>query len=419
MDEAAHSMNLSVLLGVLRQDTGDGELILKQGDGVRRLYLSKGELIHLRSEVPGEQFGSYLLRKGVFDLQLLERMLASGERQRLGVKVIQGGLLIPKQRDEHLKSLQEMVMVQALDHPIRTWAWNQGPKEKLLSFDLHFQLRHRHFIWSTFQESHDLADLADVLEGEATWKWKAQGDLLDILGELPLTPTIAYALTFLSADPISFETFHFLSNLERTEAGRLIGTLWALGALALSEGEMPSLPEPDPHPASAKPVLYRQDIPPAPAAPLPNEARVRNLLIEAYRQRSIGSGLDAIRTLEAAASLGPSGDDAYEVWMALGKLRLAHPDPSAPAMAEFRRAARACPGKADPWIALGEIYHGKGFDLDASNCYLRARKLDPSVQIPQEMDFGADAASTTRSGPKKKGILSGFNALLGGGKKSG
>ncbi len=468
MVQTVPPMNLSVLMGVLRQDAQEGELILKQSDGVRRLYLSQGELIHLRSEVAGEQFGSYLLRKGIFDLQMLEQLLASDEPKRIGAKVIQGGLMTPKERDMHLRSLQEVIMVGALDRPIQSWAWNAGPKEKFLSYDLHFQLQHRRFIWSTFQGSKDLKDLVDVLEHKTTWKWKGQGDLLTILGELPLTPGIAYALTFLTADPIDFETFHFLSNLDRTDAGRLIGTLWALGGLALSEGEMPSLPLPEFPAADAEPVLnlppspvpgsrwldqppgkpnsppspqpsttaqpetIRQDLNPGgqpappldrprpqlPVTPPSNEDLVRKLIIQARQQSSSGSATDAIHTLENAVGLRPVDDEAYEVWLMLGKLRMANPAWSSRAIAELRHAAQIRPGKAEPWIALGEIYRGMGFGLEATNCYLKARRLDPSVQIPVDVDFSAQAASVSQPKGKKKGILSGFHGLLGGGRKT-
>ncbi len=468
MDRPVPPMNLSALLGALRQDTREGELILKQNDGVRRLYLSEGELIHLRSEVAGEQFGSYLLRKGIFDSRMLTQLLASDEPKRIGVKVIQGGLLTPKERDEHLQSLQEMIMVHALDLPILSWAWNPGPEANFLSYDLHFQLQHRHFIWRTFQGSNDLTDLVDVLEHKTTWKWKGQGDLLTILGELPLTPSIAYALTFLSDDPISFETFHFLSNLDRADAGRLIGTLWALGALALSEGEMPSLPLPGPPSASAKqafdlppaPVsdVRLHDLPPGkqnvlpppqpgittrpetikqapnpggqpapppdrprpqlPAAPSSHEGQARKLINQARQQSSSGSEADAIHTLESAISLRPVDDDAYEIWMMLGKLRMANPAWSSRAIAELRHATQICPGKAEPWIALGEIYRGMGFDLDATNCYLKARKLDPSVQIPLDVDFSAQATAVPQPKGKKKGILSSLHTFLGGGGKT-
>ena len=242
MGGAIPQKNLSILLGALRQETGDGELILEQNDGVRRLFLCQGELIHLRSDVAGEQFGGYLLRQGFLDLESLNQLLASKERDRIGEKVIQGGLMTLEERDDMLQNLQEMIMVHALEHPILNWTWNAGPKDRLLSYDLHFQLDHRHFIWRTFQESKELMDLVKVLETEVTWTWASRGDLLDVLCDLPLTPSIAYALSFLTADPISFETFRFLSNLDPEGAGRLIGTLWALGALALSEGELPDFP---------------------------------------------------------------------------------------------------------------------------------------------------------------------------------
>ncbi len=496
MAGAIPQKNLSILLGALRQETGDGELILDQNDGVRRLFLCQGELIHLRSDVAGEQFGGYLLRQGFLDLESLNQLLASKERDRIGEKVIQGGLMTLEERDDMLQNLQEMIMVHALEHPILNWTWNPGPKDRLLSYDLHFQLDHRHFIWRTFQESKELMDLVRVLEAESTWTWSSRGDLLDVLCDLPLTPGIAYALSFLTSDPISFETFRFLSNLDQEGAGRLIGTLWALGALALSEGELPSFPrERDgdadrppaldparktPHPADMPPCGPRPqavpaasgDPPPmaidldreagAPAAPAPpppaswpadlpptgprlqppspdpagiqmdraaarmerpqpvyrppfepltSEQMARKLFAQARQQVSVDRSVEAIRTLEHAVRLQPTGDEAYDVWLMLGQLRMANPAWSTRAITALQNAARIRPLRAEPWATMGEIYHRKGYEPDAVTCYRKARKLDAGVWVPPDVDLNGPTAEDPKP---KRGLLGSFRALLGG-----
>jgi len=90
MSEAGSSKSLSVLLGALRQERRDGELVLTQNDGVRKLYLSRGELVHLNSEVAGEKFGSYLLRQGILDFPALKLLLDNDRDQRIGTKVRAG-----------------------------------------------------------------------------------------------------------------------------------------------------------------------------------------------------------------------------------------------------------------------------------------------------------------------------------------
>ena len=261
MIEAGPSSSLSVLLGVLRQQAGNGQLVLEQNDGVRKLYLKQGELVHLSSEVAGERFGSYLLRQGVLDFPALKLLLAEDGDQRIGARAVRGGRMAEADRDDHLRAHQEQILINALEHPILNWTWTADGQEDPLSQDLHFNLQHRQFIWRTFQESNALMDLVTILEAEVDWRWEGRWDLLDALTDLPLTPGTAYALSFLTADPISFETFRSLSNLTREEAGRFIGTLWALGALVLTSGKLPPLTLPVPRPDPAAPPE------PTPAAP--------------------------------------------------------------------------------------------------------------------------------------------------------
>jgi hypothetical protein len=232
---------LPILIGLLRQEKADGELALEQNDGVRRLYFSRGELVHLESEVAGEKFGSLLLRQGILDLPSLNGILADKASSQIGEKAIQSGFMSLQERDAQFQALQEQIMVHALEHPVLHGTWSPTPPGLDLDKELDLKLPYRNFVWHTFQEAHYLTDLLLALEAETAWRWEAPRDLLDRLGDLPLTPNTAYALSFLGADPISFETFSSLSDLDREEAGRLIAILWALGALTLTGGALRSL----------------------------------------------------------------------------------------------------------------------------------------------------------------------------------
>ena len=63
--------------------------------------------------------------------------------------------------------------------------------------------------------------------------------LLESLSDLPLTPGNAYAISFLGSEPISFDTFEALSGLDEEEAGRIFLSLWAVGSLILTMGQLP------------------------------------------------------------------------------------------------------------------------------------------------------------------------------------
>jgi tetratricopeptide (TPR) repeat protein len=264
---AARSNHLPALLAAIRQQRLDGELLLEQNDGVRKLFWSQGELVYLQSEVAGEQFGNYLLRQGVLDYPTLSRILASEDRFRLGEKVVQWDMMTIDVRDEYLRQLQEQVMVNALEHPVHRVRWTLGPLSQVLSDDLHLQLDHRHFIWSTFLEAHNLDETLGLLLRQDDWAWVGIPGLLESLSDLPLTPATAYALSFLGQEPIRFETFHTLSNLSEEEAARILMTLWAVGGLILAQGELPITPG---HPSPEPPA--RAATPTAPLPPHPEAA---------------------------------------------------------------------------------------------------------------------------------------------------
>jgi len=260
--------NLPILLGALRQEGLDGELVLEQNDGTRWLYLTRGELIHLKSDVAGEQFGNYLLRQGILDFKALSELLANDERYRLGEKVIQWGMMTLQERDLHLLTLQEQIMIHALEHPVHQWTWTPGPSALKLAQDLHFKLDHHQFVWKTFQESNYLMDLLTILGKEGEWRWSGRPDLLVNLSDLPLNPGTAYALSFLGAEPISFETWQSISHLEEEEAGRFLAILWALGALELTRGRLPSV-APKVPPPILEPLEWQVEAPSLPPPPPP------------------------------------------------------------------------------------------------------------------------------------------------------
>ena len=256
--------NLPALMASIRQLGLDGELRLGQNDGERRLFWDKGSLIYLQSEVAGEQFGNYLLRQGILDFSALSELLANDEQYRLGEKVVQWGMISFEERDCHLLSLQEQIMIHALEHEVLELEWHRGSMASRLSLDLHFKLDHRAFIWNTFLEAHNQTEVTDLLYGETTWKWEGRTNLLDHLADLPLNPNTAYALAFLGTEAVSFETFLSLSHLPEEEAACLLVTLWALGVLTLTEGPLPFSLDAPPAPPPRPEVL-----PPTPSAPLP------------------------------------------------------------------------------------------------------------------------------------------------------
>lgn len=274
---------LPALIGALHQEGAEGELFLEQSDGCRRLFWQNGDLVYLQSDVAGEQFGNYLLRQGILDLPALQELLAPGEGPRFGEKVVQWGLMSREERDEHLRTLMNRILLHALEHPVVDARWEPCPIGERLAGDLYFTLDHRNLVWSCLQDIHNLRELSDVLYAQNEWRWKAPQDLLLSLKDLPLNPRSAYALSFLGPEPLGFETFISITELEPEETARLLLSLWALGGLQLIEGEMPAVPRKppqesvppplpkappkvEPPPPVAKPPAPP---PPAPAPPAP------------------------------------------------------------------------------------------------------------------------------------------------------
>lgn len=427
---------LPAIMGHLRQEQAEGVLILEQNDGTRRLYWEKGSLVHLQSEVAGEQFGNYLLRQGILDFPALSELLANDERWRLGEKVIQWGLMSREERDLHLGSLQEQVMIHALEHPVLEMVWDPCTIGTKLSDDLHFRVEHRRFVWSTFQEAGNLGDLCDLLYDEGEWRWIAPPDLLGTLADLPLNPQVAYALSFLGAEPVGFETFISLSGMDDHESARLLGTLWALGALTLIEGKRPTLRTTASLPVMPPPVAEQAPVPeaipepppptvPEPLPPAPVKAgvpelipqmaipelpdltamvdapepvrqgedpvlRARKFLVKAKHLAVQDRTAEAVRLLEECVRLDPDSEQAYEPWLLLGRCRISNPAWSTRAIEALQAASRIKPKTAEPWALMGELYHRKGFKANARACFRRALDLDPSVAVPAEVDLHAE-----------------------------
>jgi hypothetical protein len=467
--QAAQTNHLPTILAALRQERSDGELVLEQNDGFRRMYWKGGELVYLQSDAAGEQFGNYLLRRGILDFAGLNQLLASDDRSRLGEKVVQWGMMTVEERDGNLRQLQEQVMVNALEHPILQLSWHPDGANVKLSEDLHLKLDHRHFIWNTFLEAHNLEPTFDLLHARTDWRWEGIPGLLESVSDLPLNPATAYALSFLGSEPISFDTFLSLSGLEEDDAARIFLVLWAVGALTLTQGELPPLV-----PSPAAPAPPEQATPPPPPEPAPIQApvrppvqapakasapppkvieldpdrtyvdpefpqfielepehdptlagvpadqspmeRARSLHRKAksfHLQERIG---EAIHCLELAVQLDPGSEYAYPVWLLLGKLRMSNPAWSTRSINALQAASRIQPKSAEPWVSMGEVYYRKGFRTNAVACFHKALELDPSVPIPPEVDYrDLEAELPPEPEPQQPASLfSRFKSILGG-----
>ena len=418
---------LPALMGSLHQQRAEGELVLEQNDGTRRLYWANGDLKYLRSDAVGEQFGNFLIRRGVLDMASLKELLADGEGIRVGDRVVQWGLMTQEECDERLHELLGSVLLHAMEHTIIKMTWIPGALEDNLSGDLQFRLDHQWLVWDTFQSAKIDRELVAMFQSEPDWRWKALPNLLESLSDLPLTPTLAYALSLLGSEPLGLETIAALTGLPQEEAAKLVATLWALGGLDLVRGELPLLPKVEPPPLPPpKPepepeielepdpeldeiFLVQEDLVPPPSLtyhadsvdldlpeptptslpplfteeeePSPIE-RAHQLLVKAKSYVMQNRTSEAIRSLEQAIKLDVDSPAAYESWMLLGRLRLSNPAWSTRAIEALQVASRLNPRAAEPWALMGELYHRKGFKANAQGCFRRALELDPSVAVP-------------------------------------
>jgi tetratricopeptide (TPR) repeat protein len=415
---------LPALMGSLHQQEAEGELVLEQNDGTRRLYWGGGNLKYLRSDAVGEQFGNFLIRRGVLDMAALKELLADGEGARVGDRVVQWGLMTHEECNERLNELFGSVLLHAMEHPILKLTWIPGALGQNLSGDLQFRLDHRWLVWDTFQSAQVDRELVAMFQSQPEWRWRALPNLLETMSDLPLTPTLAYALSLLGTEPLGCDTIAALTGLPQEQAARLVATLWALGGVKLVRGELPLVPKAEPPPPPPLPtpepdpepelefeqiILLQEDLPPpAPIAfhadpleleipmqvqaeipPNPRDEeeasvadRARHLLIKAKSYVMQDRTSEAIRALEQAIKLDGDSPGAYESWMLLGRLRLTNPAWSTRAIEALQVASRLNPRAAEPWALMGELYHRKGFQANAQGCFRRALELDPSVAVP-------------------------------------
>lgn len=454
------------MLGFLHQTRAEGELVLEQNDGTRRFYLKDGDLCYLRSDAVGEQFGNYLIRLGVLDYNALKDLLAE-DGARVGDRVVQWGLLTEAQRDERLRELFGSILLHAVEHPVLNMTWNEGALGGSLGQDLQFKLDHRVLVWEVYRQMQTLDSLVEKFEDESEWKWAARAGLMDAVADLTLTPKLAFAISQLGREPMSFATFVSVTGLEEPEAARLLAALWALGgvemegaersSLASTRTQAPQAPKPGgtpPAQASEKapsaeptatdesdpePVYEGVDdplplldipVPPPPIAlsvptapsptpiapetesgPDPAIAKARALYYQAEGLNTQGRTSEAIRALEQAIKLDPDSPRSYDTWMLLGELRQGNPAWSTRAVEAFQAASRAMPKKGEPWLLMGQLYHRKGFGTNATGCFRKAMELDPSLEVPDDA-LGVEATSTP-----KGGMLGKLRGFFGGEKK--
>ncbi len=452
MSEAHTRQFLPALMGSLRQEAQNGALMLEQSDGTRYLYWVNGNLVYLKSEVAGEQFGNYLIRRGVLDWDALQELLADSSGVRFGDRLVKWGLLSEKERDEHLYTLMRQILLNAMEHPIVDMKWNNASLGGDLDLDLYFPIDYRRMVWETFQDLATLSDVCDLFKSSTDWRWEAPPELLDSLKDLPLTPQMAYVLTFLGKDPMGFGTLVSLTGMEEVETARLIVTLWALSGLNLAKGEMPSpvkqrkptqpitppmipilqpvpvpstsnpgvvppVRQPDPAPKIAtpppeKPIRLEFDAPvPAGQAPSmdpaigldqPESAASEDIqetispaqnALKVYKRAKYlllqDRTSETVRLLEECVKLDPEGAVAYDSWLLLGRLRMANPAWSVRAMDALQAANKLRPKAGEPFALMGELYHRKGFKREAAQNYRKAIELNPLLPIPQEVDMTA------------------------------
>ncbi len=444
-------------MGSLHQQRAEGELVLEQNDGTRRLYWANGDLKYLRSDAVGEQFGNFLIRRGVLDMAALKELLADGEGSRVGDRVVQWGLMTVEERDERLHELLGSVLLHAMEHPILKMTWIPGALDENLSGDLQFRLDHRWLVWDTYQSAKIDRELVEMFRSEPDWRWRAQPNLLEALSNLPLTPTLAYALSLLGNEPLGCDTIASLTGLPQEQAAKLVATLWALGGLDLVRGDLPLLPKeelpPPPPPSEPEPapsfepevdlepiLLLQEDLTPPPAQflsdpleldlaeptpavlpPVPLEEaepsaaeRARRLLVKAKSYMMQDRTSEAIRSLEQAIKLDGDSPGAFESWMLLGKLRLANPAWSTRAIEALQVASRLNPRAAEPWALMGELYHRKGFRANAQGCFRRALELDPSVAVPA--GWSVEDPTVPAKEAQAAGLMGRLKGMFGGGK---
>lgn len=373
-------------LGALYQWSAHGELVLEQNDGGRRLFWSYGKLVFLQSDVAGEQFGNYLLRQGVLDLAALKELLSDARDERLGDKVVQWGLLSSEQRNQHLADLYDLILLNALEHPVVRYEWKDGATAANVAGGVPIALDHRKLVWQALTNLSNADSIPSWISAQKGWKWQAPAGLLSTLSDLPIDPQQAYALSFLGGEPLGFDTLLGASSLEPVPASRLVLALWAIGGLTLAEGEVPTLiprkPDPVPVEPTSKPGAEVQrattgkvpslkpesveplmpvpnaDSSPAPQAGTPGLPPVEDMHIEIVEEEEPGVGRGPI------AFVPDSG--AIKIEMESPKPLQTPTEPFRPISSGARNLSGQAPG------AAGE----EGVpDADEGDLLARARKL--------------------------------------------
>ncbi|HTL97268.1 MAG TPA: tetratricopeptide repeat protein, partial [Holophagaceae bacterium] len=436
--------NLAATLGYLHQSQAEGELVLEQNDGIRRLFLMGGDLCYLRSDAVGEQFGNYLIRLGVLDYNSLKDLLKE-PGARVGERVVQWGLITSEQRDLRLRELFSSILLHAVEHPVLSMIWNPGK----LPEDQVFALDHRELIWDVYRQMTTLDALTETFTREEAWHWTAQDRLLDAMADLTLTPQIAFGISQLGREPMSFATMASVMGLDDGEAARLVAALWALGGLELASEVAHGFPGNDPGGAQAAPRGEEEAglppetaprsgeptgsyaLPPEPPSPEPpppesplvpppvaEAAPDLSLLVKARTLFQQAEGLslqgrpgEAIRALEEAIKLDSDSPRSYDYWMLLGDLRQGNPAWSTRAVEAYQVAARVRPRSGDPWMRMGHLYQRKGFAQNAAGCFQRAVELDPSLEVP------GGQADHELAPSEKEGLFGRLRGFLGGEKR--
>ena len=392
----------------------------------------------------------------------LKELLADGEGARMGDRVVQWGLMTHQERDERLHELLGSVLLHAMEHPILKLTWIPGPLDANLSGDLQFHLDHHRLVWDTFQNAKIDRELDEMFRSEPTWRWQAVPNLLEALSNLPLTPTLAYALSLLGTEPLGCDTIAALTGFPQAQAAQLVATLWALGGLNLVSGELPLLPkaepppppppapvpvieielepEPEPEPVFEPILLVQEDLipplassfhedavelsypEPTPTAlpPVPQEdeelsasERARYLLVKAKSYLLQDRTSEAIRSLEQAIKLDGDSPGSFESWLLLGRLRIGNPAWSTRAIEALQAASRLNARAAEPWALMGELYHRKGFKANAQGCFRRALELDPSVAVPAGWSQEAPAQSAPAPRDGQASLMGKLRGMFG------
>ena len=163
---------------------------------------------------------------------------------------------------------------------------------------------------------------------------------------------------------------------------------------------------------------------PAPEPPAPESAReptdrltprerALSLQRKAGELQLQGRLSEAASCLELAVQLDPASDAAFDAWLLLARLRMANPLLATPAVNAFQAAARIRPAAAEPWTGLCEVYHRKGLDIQAADCFSQARERDPALPLPPWLPPQAPEAGPRDGSALSDSLFQRFRSILG------